>query len=549
MVKRRRTRDWVIVVLGSVTIGFFGVVSGVVNTQPSTRTYPGWVTVLQPIGEAFPEQAQLMVDAVQPGTPGDHPELKYTVLACGSRPFHGILLIGGQARLDHAEIMDQYGVISNADTTVGGTRHVQDLANVVISQGTQSWDLGAAQMIPITIDQPVTCVRGGSDDQSLQIGTPQIIDGLARAPIQHTTGFLGLSGPRSSLVLPLVGGLPGVSPNDLGVFVGLRGLSGEWSEPPTLHKKVSVGNPTARVSVDVALPALTDSTALTWNSASPLRPALRLTNIDTMARWQGFLVASSILFGIGGSLLASLLFESTRPKNPSENLATDPMPTVTPLVDSTRPHSVRNHRMVNLKRALYGAMAIAVAAAAVGAVLAFRSGTDVGQRNATLVVALMALLVTVLKVFLDLVVVPGDQAVRERLRRAEERTEKAAAEISGYFGVLGNQLRGQLEDSWADRDAGWVKDRAGYLASMAEKCYQIAEQAPDELEILIGVVWISAEEVSDAADKLRNIPNEDWDSHRAAEALNAVREYYAKVEIRLFELLAPQHARRAGLGE
>jgi hypothetical protein len=535
----------VVGVFGAVTIGFFIVVSGVVNVQPSTRAYPGWVAVLQPIGEAFPEQAQLGVDAVEPGAPGDRPELKYTVLACGDRPFHGILLIGGQARLDHPAVMDQHGVISNADTTVAGTPRLQELANVIISQGTQSWDLGAAQMIPITIDQPVTCVPGGSADQSLQVGTPQVIDGLARAPIQHTAGFLGLNGPRSSLVLPLVGGLPGVPPNDLGVFVGFRGLSGGWSELPTLHKKVSVGSPTARVSVDLALPALTDSTALAWNSASPLRPSLRLTNIDTMASWQGFLVASSILFGIGGSLLASLLFESTRPKNVGENVATDPAPTVTPPADLTRPRSLMDHRLMNLKGAIYGAMAMAVAAAAVGAVLAFRSGTDVGQKNATLVVALMALLVTALKVLLDLFVVPDDQAARERIRRAEERTEKVAAEISGYFGVLGDQLRSQLEDSWAERDVGWVEDRAGYLASMAKKCYQIAEQAPDELAILIGVIWVSAQEVSDAANELRNIPNEDWDSHRAAKALNTVREYYAKVEDRLFELLDPQHTRRA----
>jgi hypothetical protein len=347
VVRRRVPWGWVIVAFGAVTIGFFIVVSGVVNAQPSTQAYPGWVTVLQPIDEALPEQAQLMVDAVEPGAPGDHPELRYTVLACGDRPFHGILLIGGQARLDRTLVMDQHGVVSSADMTVAGAPHVQDLADVVISQGPESWDLGAVQMILITIDQLIPCVSRASADQSLQAGTGNMVDGFARAPVQRTALFFGLGGPRSSLVFPLVGGLPGVPPNDLGEFVGLRGLSGGWIEPPTLHKKVSVGSPTARASVDLSLPALTDSTGLAWNSALPLRPALRLTNIDAMATWQEILVAASISLGIGGSLLASLLFERTRPKNPGEKLTTDPVPTVTPRsVTQRQPAFVVNPALV-----------------------------------------------------------------------------------------------------------------------------------------------------------------------------------------------------------
>ena len=55
-----------------------------------------------------------------------------------------------------------------------------------------------------------------------------------------------------------------------------------------------------------------DNLSLTWNSLQPLRPSARLTNIDSMAIWQQWLVAAGIGLGIGGSLLASLLFEWAR---------------------------------------------------------------------------------------------------------------------------------------------------------------------------------------------------------------------------------------------
>ena len=49
-----------VVLFGVATVVAYVVVSGVVNAQPSSQAYPGWVTVLQPVGEALPEQVQLM---------------------------------------------------------------------------------------------------------------------------------------------------------------------------------------------------------------------------------------------------------------------------------------------------------------------------------------------------------------------------------------------------------------------------------------------------------------------------------------------------------
>lgn len=75
------------------------------------------------------------------------------------------------------------------------------------------------QLLQVAIDQPTPCVGAASPEQPFQAGTPEVVDGLARAPVQRTaTTFFGLSDPRSSQVWPLVGGLPDVSHNDLGEF-------------------------------------------------------------------------------------------------------------------------------------------------------------------------------------------------------------------------------------------------------------------------------------------------------------------------------------------
>jgi hypothetical protein len=303
-----------------------------VNAQPPTQAYLGWVTVLQPVEFGTPQQVELMAEAIEPGAPGDRPGLKYSVLVCGDRPFHGVLLIGGQARLDHALVVDEYGVSSADATAAWTTLRVDDLPDVTIGQGTASWDLGAVQLVHIAIDQPISpCVPSASPEQPLQAGTVEMVGGLARAPVQRTATFLGLTGPRSSQVWPLVGGFPSVPANDGGEFRGVRGLSGSWIVPPALHKKVSIGSLAARVSVDLALPPPTDTTGLTWNSALPLRPAVRLTNVDAMAAWQQGLVTAGISLGIGGSLLATLLFEWTRPRPPTGKATADTTTlTVTP---------------------------------------------------------------------------------------------------------------------------------------------------------------------------------------------------------------------------
>jgi hypothetical protein len=310
--RRRWVGQTLMVLFGLATIVAYVLVAGVINAQAPTGPYVGWVAVLQPSGNALPEQIELRVDALEPGAPGDHPALGYTILVCGDRPFQGVLLIGGQARLDRTEVADEH-VFPGTDTRGDVDLQLENLSNVTIGQGANSWDLGAVQLLRVSIDALVPCVSASSD-RGLQVGTSNSVAGVAKGPVQHTGAFLGLPGPRSSQVWPLVGGFPGVASKNYGEFQGIHGLSGAWIVPPGLHKRVSVGSLAARATVEVAVPPLADTSQITWNSYERLQPALRLSDSDAMAALQQGLVAAGIGLGIGGSVLASLLFELTRPK-------------------------------------------------------------------------------------------------------------------------------------------------------------------------------------------------------------------------------------------
>ncbi|HYZ52188.1 MAG TPA: hypothetical protein VE733_01560 [Streptosporangiaceae bacterium] len=117
---------------------------------------------------------------------------------------------------------------------------------------------------------------------------------------------------------PLIGDLPGISFNDLGEFRVLTGLPGAWIRPARQYITVSAGSLQPRAIVDQARPEPTSTTGLDWDSAQPLQPVAVVTNTTAMNNWQNWLVAAGIFLGIGGALLASLLYEWARPSHPQD---------------------------------------------------------------------------------------------------------------------------------------------------------------------------------------------------------------------------------------
>jgi hypothetical protein len=120
-------------------------------------------------------------------------------------------------------------------------------------------------------------------------------------------------GPHASLSLPSVGefatGIGGAP-----VAFTVQGWPGTWTEPD--HQQVRIeAYPPAGWTFDSALPALTNSDTPAWSASSGISATAQLSNPPSIATIQDVIVVLAIIFGIGGALLASLLFESLRPRH------------------------------------------------------------------------------------------------------------------------------------------------------------------------------------------------------------------------------------------
>ncbi|HZD75662.1 MAG TPA: hypothetical protein VE218_01575 [Acidobacteriaceae bacterium] len=253
-----------------------------------------------------------MAYALVPGGPGTNPWLSYSVAVCGSQPFQGTLLIGGDARLSNLR-----GVPALGTRTTTSQSSFQDIPDVkLLDESTgNALDLGPVQAIQITMPSPVKCLSPFSDQQPFPSfeGQGQEISGEAAAPVQRAWRMAWWSGPRASQSWPLIGSIPGVSDQDLGVFRALGGLRGAWTRFIPQYFDVSVGSLNSSTSVDEARPQTASDTDLFWESAQPIQPVAVVTDTTAMNKWQNWLVAAGILLGVGGSLLASLLYAWAHP--------------------------------------------------------------------------------------------------------------------------------------------------------------------------------------------------------------------------------------------
>lgn len=110
--------------------------------------------VLEPAGaEISSDRVALILTPAVPGAPGGHPELGYTVVVCGSRPFHGDLLIGGDAQLSGLHVPGPLA----SDVTQTALSSTPDL--VIGDEGTgRVLDLGAAQVVTLNLATIEPCV-------------------------------------------------------------------------------------------------------------------------------------------------------------------------------------------------------------------------------------------------------------------------------------------------------------------------------------------------------------------------------------------------------
>jgi hypothetical protein len=319
---RARAATAAIVIAGLGSVVFYAAISATINGRPSTQPFQGWVALLQPSGSPSGDQVKLVAKALVPGAPGQHPAMSYTVVACGSQPFRGVLLMGGDARL-----ADLHGFPALGTSSTPAQASAEDLSDLIFFdvQTGSVINLGPVQAVHIAMTNPFPCASAYAPQQVPPpefFGQAQVVTGLAAAPVQRPWKLGWWSGPRTSQVWTLVGTLPGVSFNDLGEFQAIRGLGGTWGRSRQQYFAVNVSGLQARASLDEVQPALASSTALYWDSAQPLQPTAVVTDTDSLSTLQQWLIAAAISLGIGGSLLASLVFEWARPPRPQDQPTT-----------------------------------------------------------------------------------------------------------------------------------------------------------------------------------------------------------------------------------
>lgn len=286
------------------------------NAAPAPNRYPGWAAVFQRGGPTA-SRVSLTLSAAEPGAYGENPRVRYVLSACGPRPFDGILLTGGDARLKGAIIRGP------SELTVGGTQPKRQRPLSVPDLKIHSHALGASyslgQVDAVRVRLPASPCRipfRPNDRTQVFVGPAVVVEGRLRSPV-HRASYspMGFRAVRQTHEWPSVGVLPLTADNNLGLFEFGGKLVGRWSRPARAYFRVTVGALNTKASVDFSRPAVSKDGSLEWSESRPFTPTARLTNADNAAFWQSLLLGASIWFALGGSVLAALTYDAL--KSPS----------------------------------------------------------------------------------------------------------------------------------------------------------------------------------------------------------------------------------------
>lgn len=300
----RRFRRWLRAALAAVSVAFtaaYIVIAHLANGVPSTPAYRGWIALIEP--DTALHQIRLELAASVPGARGPQPRVIIRVVACGSSPFRGQLLLGGAARLLDPVVSDQPGLTTPSPVTA-----VAELGPVLGVSTDGQLLLPDTERILLTIAKVVPCLPASAGQPTAAVGSPVEVAGRLREPVQRELRMLRAHGPHESQSWPLVGRIPEVPTNQLGIYT-FPDLDGAWVRPPQLRVVVDVGSLTNRAQVESSRPSPTSTDRLLWDSAEPLTPVARIVNLDAEGQWQQALVAAGIGLGVGTSVLATLLLE------------------------------------------------------------------------------------------------------------------------------------------------------------------------------------------------------------------------------------------------
>jgi hypothetical protein len=284
------------------------------NDPAPEFTSSAWVAVAQPTSE--PNDDTVDIDAYI-GAEGLPNAVAYTVTACGPDPYSGVLLVSGLVNTSTSYFSANKGSGKSLPVRTLGTSF-EDPTNVV-------------QAVAFNFPDVRSC---SSQNET----TSEVVDlsaVLARPWVKGKTYLGFIDSPRVSWAFPAIGQVEG-NPLVGSYPFEYEGLSGSWILP--IHKQYTAeaGIPSGW-SMDSSSPALADQSPPTWTADTFIAPTAQLSYPGTIAQIQDIVVVLALVFGISGSLLASLIFEYLRPPReqpeqprnymPSNIAAASPAPT------------------------------------------------------------------------------------------------------------------------------------------------------------------------------------------------------------------------------
>jgi hypothetical protein len=322
---KRRIRSiatWSLVMLvGFASIGGYVLLSITLNGPAPQWQSSGTAFIVQPKSEPDVDKVTFVLQAF---IGGSNPSVTYRIYACGPRPYSGDLVLTGSAQI----------VSSKSFVVRGPPQQIQQFSGGEIAYFTdnsyESNYIDGGQLIRFNLPQ-APCSEPVSG----------LVVGSMLGPLQESwPGPWGLwHGPHASQSWPQVGLSSGP-----GGSVTLPNIAGEWVLPRSLGIDLSQEFDTGW-SVDSSVPSTSSPATLSWSGTNEIIPSAQLTDTASVALLQDWIVVCAIAFGFGGSMLASLLFEWIRPREPECKTSDQPGlgDSGTP-ISSQQPHRMK-HRI------------------------------------------------------------------------------------------------------------------------------------------------------------------------------------------------------------
>jgi len=330
-----------------LSTGLYALISAAINGQPSTKHFDGWVAILasSTSSAARHDQVHLEAEAVEPGAPGEHPALVYSVAVCGNEPFHGVLLMGGDARLTG---LTSAPATTSSEVVVGNQgppSHPHALTDLVFDdlQSGGRVHLYPVDALKVDLVRMPPCVAppAASTEDAPFAGAAVTISGRAQAPIEHVWRVGPFSSPRTSTSWPIVGSLPFVSIVDRGVFRGVQGLSGDYVIPIRLSVRIGSGSLAPNAVVEEARPSPTDASSLDWAESGGVQATARVADATALSELQQWQLLLAILFGVSASILGALVLDFVRSR-PSGRVVVPPAMPQSPRALADQPRESRS---------------------------------------------------------------------------------------------------------------------------------------------------------------------------------------------------------------